>query len=176
MNDTKHGGGWPTAALSFVLGALAGATVVMLTAPNARRKHAERKRGLFSDLGEQTSATINTAGDRVASAGSQGRRFVDEQDSVVECAVGAGDAACHAGCSRAACGDEPVASGAQGDRARCGQRCGIAMHENLKRVEMPTRPSTCSAASREPWLRFQPEVQATGTAWSSAPKHAGAER
>lgn len=165
-----------TVTLSFVLGTLAGATVVRLLAPKARREYAERTRGLSHDLRERTSATIDTARDKVSSAVSQGRHFVDEQRSVFESAVGAGKAACHAGCSRAACGDGPLASGAQGDRVRCGQRCGIAMHENLKRVEMPTRPCTCSAASSEPWLRFQPEVRATGTAWSSAPKHAGAER
>ena len=105
MSDGERTSNWHTVTLSFVLGTLAGATVVLLLAPKARREYAERTRGLSHDLRERTSATIDNARDKVSSAVSQGRHFVDEQRSVFESAVGAGKAAYAEGRSRAAHSD-----------------------------------------------------------------------
>ena len=101
MSDSERNYYWPTVTLSFALGTLAGATLVLLLAPKARREYAERTRELSNDLKERGSATIDTARDKVSSVVSQGRHFVDEQRSVIESAVGAGKAAYAEGRSRA---------------------------------------------------------------------------
>jgi gas vesicle protein len=79
-----------TVALSLFVGALAGAAAVLLLAPKARRESVERIRELSNDLKEKASETIGTAKEKVSSAVSRGREFLDDQRSVISSAVGAG--------------------------------------------------------------------------------------
>lgn len=98
----------PTALVSFLLGAFAGATAVLLLAPKARRESAERMRELSHDLKERASATIDTAKDRLSSVVSRGKDVLNEKRSVIESAVEAGKEAYVQGKNRAAQGDRPL--------------------------------------------------------------------
>jgi gas vesicle protein len=79
-----------TVILSLSLGAIAGAAAVLLLAPNVRRESAERISKLGQDLKARASATVNSARERVSSAVSRGRDFLDEERSVISSAVEAG--------------------------------------------------------------------------------------
>ena len=93
MSNCESGFSTGTLILSVFVGAIAGAAVVLLLAPKARRESAKRIRELSQDLKERASATIDTAEERISSTVSRGREILDDKRSVVASAVEAGKAA-----------------------------------------------------------------------------------
>jgi gas vesicle protein len=79
-----------TVTLSFFLGAIAGATAVLLLAPQARRESAQRIRDLSHDIKERATDYLDNAKEKVASTVSRGRDFLDEKRSLIQSAVEAG--------------------------------------------------------------------------------------
>lgn len=90
MSNYSHSYSGNTVLISVVVGALAGAAVVLLLAPKARRESTERIRKLSQDLKERASDTIETAKGKVASTVARGRDFLDEKRAVFTSAVEAG--------------------------------------------------------------------------------------
>ena len=76
--------------LSFFLGAVAGATAVLLLAPQARRESAQRIREFSSDMKERATDYLDSAKEKVTSSVSRGRDFLDEKRSLIQSAVEAG--------------------------------------------------------------------------------------
>ena len=76
--------------VSSVAGAVAGAALVLLVAPDARRESAERIREMSRDLTERATSSVDTAKENVSSAVSRGREFIADKRSVLSSAVDAG--------------------------------------------------------------------------------------
>jgi gas vesicle protein len=79
-----------TVILSFVLGSVAGATAVLLLAPQARRESAQRIRDFSSDLKERATDYLDQAKEKVSTGVTRGRDFLDEKRSLIQSAVEAG--------------------------------------------------------------------------------------
>ena len=90
MNNCDHGFSGRTVILSLFFGAIAGAAVVLLLAPKARRESTKRIRDFSHDVKDRAAAVIDTAKEKVTSTVSQGRDFLDEKRSVISSAVEAG--------------------------------------------------------------------------------------
>jgi gas vesicle protein len=90
MNNGERGFSGYTVVISLFVGAVAGAAVVLLLAPKARRESARRIREVSQDLKEKASATIDTARENISSTVSKGKEFLDEKLSVITSAVEAG--------------------------------------------------------------------------------------
>jgi len=72
MTHESHGIGLGSFLGAFVLGAAAGATIALLTAPRSGRETRERLKGFSSDLGEsldRVPGAIRKAGSRAVKAG-----------------------------------------------------------------------------------------------------------
>lgn len=76
--------------LTFIVGAAAGVTAVLLLAPNARRESAEKIKELSRDLKRRATTTLDTAKDKMTSTVARGRTYVGEKRAAVEAAVEAG--------------------------------------------------------------------------------------
>ena len=72
MTPESNGNGLGSFLGAFVLGAAAGATIALLTAPRTGRETRERLKGTLSDLGEtieRVPGVIGKAGSRAVKAG-----------------------------------------------------------------------------------------------------------
>jgi len=72
MTPDSHGNGLGSLLGAFVLGAAAGATIALLTAPRPGRETRERLKGTLSDLAEaveRAPGAIRGAGSRAVKAG-----------------------------------------------------------------------------------------------------------
>ena len=72
MTSGNHGSGLGSFLGAFVLGAAAGATIALLTAPRSGRETRARLKGTVSDLGkslERVPGAIRKAGSRAVKAG-----------------------------------------------------------------------------------------------------------
>ena len=76
--------------LTFIVGAAAGVTAVLLLAPNARRESAERIKELSRDLKRRATTTLGNAKDKVTSTVTRGRTYLGEKRAAMEAAVEAG--------------------------------------------------------------------------------------
>jgi gas vesicle protein len=90
LSNCESGFSGHTVILSLFVGAIAGAAVVLLLAPKARRESAERICEVSHELKERASATIDTAKEKISSTVSRGRDFLDDKRSVISSAVEAG--------------------------------------------------------------------------------------
>ena len=83
MTPESHGNRLGSFVGAFVLGAAAGATIALLTAPRSGRETRERLKGTLLDLGETIEpvpGAIRRAGSRAAKAGQAA--FVQARDEV----------------------------------------------------------------------------------------------
>lgn len=76
--------------ISFLLGAVAGATAVLLLAPQARKESAERIRDFSQDIKDRASDYLEQTKEKVSSSVGRGRDFLDEKRSLIHSAVDAG--------------------------------------------------------------------------------------
>lgn len=80
MTPEGNGSGLGTILGAFVLGAAAGATIALLTAPRTGRETRERLKGSLSDLGEtmeRVPGATGRAGSRAVKAGQAAFEVTD---------------------------------------------------------------------------------------------------
>jgi gas vesicle protein len=88
MTPENHGNGLASFVSAFVLGAAAGATIALLTAPRSGREARKRLKGTSFDLGktiERVPGAIRRAGSRAVKAGQAA--FEQARDEIARGAV-----------------------------------------------------------------------------------------